>query len=325
MEKNNEENLFKRKKALKNLFTLSVFLMMILLLVFYWLFPSNLISFTDYSYQNNFSTTTSLEQMQFFKNMRYLNSNISYKISNCTIQKKQDMLRAFDILENLTVLNFYPVNKSEDISVFCQEKGKLNNVLFIAGEGGPTNVTYLNNFVLINHGKVLLIKESHCSRPNIALHELLHALGFKHSKNPNNLMFNITRCEQSIGKQIPQLINKLYSIPNEPDLSFFNISAEVKYGILKTNFVLRNSGFKKSKKARIDIYVNNNIVGTYNLGELEIGEGVSVSINKIKIPIKDEDITNFKYYIIYPFNELDKDNNLIILNTTTAHISYTSF
>ena len=58
--------------------------------------------------------------------------------------------------------------------------------LFIAGEGGPSNITKSGDFSVITHGSILLIKESKCERPNIAIHELLHALGFDHSENPNN-------------------------------------------------------------------------------------------------------------------------------------------
>ena len=59
---------------------------------------------------------------------------------------------------------------------------------FIAGEGGPTNITVSGKYNVITHGSILLIRESRCSIPTIAIHELLHVLGFKHS---NNLRFII--------------------------------------------------------------------------------------------------------------------------------------
>lgn len=322
MEETTGEVLERGRNAWRNLLTTVLILIIIILLAFYWLLPFNMVSFTTYTNHDNFSSINLKEDMQFFPNMRYIDSNISYKINNCTIKKRNDMLRAFDILENLTILSFYPVNNSEEISVFCQEQGKIDKVLFIAGEGGPTNVTFMNNRVLIKNAEILLIKESKCANPNIALHELLHTFGFRHSNNPNNIMFNITSCEEHIGDQIPFFINELYSIPNKPDLFFSNISAEIDDEYLNTQFVIENSGFNFSEESRIDIYANEEVVFNYDLSPLFIGDGMHISVDKIRIP--RQEITHLKYNIVAPFSELDKDNNLVILNKTSSHISYTS-
>jgi len=73
-----------------------------------------------------------------------------------------------------------------------------------------------------------LLRKSSCSTPNIAIHELLHALGFKHSSNPENIMYHITQCEQNISKDMIDYINELYAIPSLPDLKLHNTSAKLK-------------------------------------------------------------------------------------------------
>ncbi|MFW6233597.1 MAG: matrixin family metalloprotease [Nanoarchaeota archaeon] len=320
---NNEENLVSdEKKAWKKLVVIVLVLIMILILVFYLVLPSNIIGFTTYTNHNNFSINNSKSDFQFFDNMRYIDSNISYKIHDCTIKKRNDMNRAFDILENMTILNFYSVENNPEISVFCQEKAKTNDVLFIAGEGGPTNVTHLDGSVLINHGKILLIRDSGCSRPNIAIHELLHTLGFKHSKNPNNIMFNITSCEQRIGDQLINYINNLYSYPSKPDLFFFNISAEIENSYLSTQFLIENKGFKDSEESKIEVYANDEIIFEYELDSLSSGDGMLVSVDKIRVPFNE--IYQLKYNINSAFQESNKDNNLVILNKTHSHLTYTS-
>jgi len=75
--------------------------------------------------------------------MRYPNSKISYKIYDCPLQKKDNMKRAFEMISNKTILDFYSINSNEEISVTCDSKNKIEEGLFIAGEGGPTNMSIM--------------------------------------------------------------------------------------------------------------------------------------------------------------------------------------
>ena len=105
------------------------------LLVIYWLNPFAYGSFGS-SGNSNFNLNNSTIGMQFYENMRYSDSEISYKINDCPLQKRNDMERAFEIIENKTILEFYEVGSDEEISVSCDSTVKRKGELFIAGEGG---------------------------------------------------------------------------------------------------------------------------------------------------------------------------------------------
>ncbi len=201
----------------KILFSLIFILFVSLLLIFYWFIPFKIIEFGTKSGNFNFSLGNESGNMQFYQNMRYPNPEISYQIYDCPLSKKNNMERGFEIVSNISVLNFYPVNYDGEIFVTCDSKNKIEEGLFIAGEGGPTNITQSGNFHVILRGSVLLIRESKCERPNIAIHELLHALGFDHSENPNNIMYPISNCRQIVGEDIPKSISELYLTPSYAD------------------------------------------------------------------------------------------------------------
>ena len=141
--------------------------------------------------------------MQKNMSLRFPTPNITYKIYDCPLQKQTDMLDAFKIMENETILKFNPVESGEQIKIDCDGETKMEEGLFVGGEGGPTNVSNIGKMYVIFNGKILLIRDSKCERPNIAIHELLHVLGFTHSENKNNIMYSISKCSQTIGDDIP--------------------------------------------------------------------------------------------------------------------------
>jgi len=212
-----------RVKTILTFFLTSFF---IFLLMVYFFIPLDEIDFVLKETNNNF--TLNIEEnntMQFYPNMRFSTSNITYVISDCTVKKTEDMNRAFNIIQDSTVLKFKKVDEDGDISVLCDSSAKIEGGLYIAGEGGPSNVTQTDLFNVISKGKILLFKDSNCPTPNIALHELLHVLGFDHSKNKKNIMFPISDCRQTIGEDTIEYINKIYSIPGYPDLVFEDVKA----------------------------------------------------------------------------------------------------
>lgn len=289
------------------------FVLVIFLLMFYWIIPREAVNFifNPGTGNSNFSLNNYWENMQFYPNMRYPDSKISYRIENCPLQKENDMERAFEIISENTTLEFYPVDSDEEISVTCDEKTKIDGGLFIGGEGGPTNITLTENFNVISHGKILLIRNSDCERPNIAIHELLHALGFEHSLNPDNIMYNITKCNQVIGEDTFNLLNELYSYPSYSDLSFENVSAVMRGKYLDLNMSIRNNGLKNSGDAEIRIYADDKFVEKIDLEQLEIGRGIiltlkNVFVNKITVG-------EIKISINNSFSELEKKNNFIVL------------
>ncbi len=281
-------------------------------LVLYWFVPFKITEFGIKPGNSNFSLNSyEGENMQFYANMRYPDSRISYKIISCPLQKKDDMERAFEIISNKSVLEFYPLEYNEEISVTCDSRNKIEEGLFIAGEGGPTNITKAGEFYVIFHGKILLIKESTCERPNIALHELLHALGFNHSKNSNNIMYYISKCKQTIGQDQIDLINKLYSIPSYPDLAFENVSAIMHGRYLDTNISIKNNGLKDAEEVRILIYADEKFVKEIDLDALKVGHGITIILSNVWV--KEINVGELKFFIDSNFSELEKNNNVIVL------------
>ncbi|MFA4953579.1 MAG: matrixin family metalloprotease [Candidatus Pacearchaeota archaeon] len=294
----------------KIFFSFLFILFALLLLVLYWFIPIGDVAFKVKSTNSNFSLNGS-ENLQFYSNMRFPDANISYRLLSCPLQKENDMENAFEIVSNKTLLNFYSVNSNEEIFVTCDSTTKFDDGLFIAGEGGPTNITKTNNFNVILNGKILLLKESNCERPNVAIHELFHVLGFKHSNNPENIMYNFSRCEQTIGDDNIVILNKLYSVPSYSDLGFENVSASMHGRYLDINISIRNNGLKKSEEAKIIIYADGKNIKEIDLRAVDIGYGITISLTNVFI--NKLNVNEIELIINSDFNELDIENNKIIL------------
>ncbi len=286
-----------------------IFILLAIALIFSYFTPLSKINFIAKTGNSNFSIADESGNMQFYQNMRFPESQISYRISNCALQKENDMESAFSIMENLTSLSFYPAENNEEISITCDEKYRQaeETGMFIAGEGGPTNITISGDFNVITKGEILLIKNSNCEKPNIAIHELLHVLGFGHSGNPENIMYNVTDCEQTLGQDQINLLDKLYSYPSYPDLLFENISAVMNGRFLSINITVRNSGLSNAGDSEIDIYADGTSIKKIDMPSLETGSGRIIYLGDIfvtKINIEEIELE-----INSNFNELDKSNN----------------
>jgi len=295
--------------------SLKVILSSILVLVLASLVVFYFVPFNNLHFESNINPNFSLiggENMQFYPNMRFQTTEISYQISDCPLQKKNDMEYAFDILENLTALNFYPVLRDEDISITCENKQRVEDGLFIAGEGGPTNVTSIGEFNIIFNGEILLIRDSKCTTPNIALHELLHVLGFDHSTNPENIMYSVTSCEEVIGDDLLNTLNALYAIPSYPDLIFQNVSASLSGKFLDINITIGNVGLNDAPASEIIIYSNSSIIKEFDLKPIDMGYGRIALFQNIFVP--NSNINKLEIVINSEFNEISKENNKIELN-----------
>jgi hypothetical protein len=297
----------------KAVFGYVISIILIAFLIFYWVFPLGTLNFGITSAKNyNFSMSNNInDSMQFYKNLRYSDRNISYSISGCPIGKEDEMKTAFSIIENSTILNFYSVNENGEISVACDEKNRVEGGLFIAGEGGPTNITESGDFNVISHGTILLIRESNCERPNIALHELLHALGFNHSENPNNIMYPVSKCSQIISQDILSTVNSLYSVQSLPDLLLENVSATMSGRYLDLNLTLRNNGLSNAQGGDIEVYADGNIIKKIEFKPLAVGSGRIITMGNIFILQKS--INELRFFINADLDELSKENNEAIL------------
>ena len=296
---------------LGNLFLGFISLLFIGMLVLYWFVPTGDLEF-GIERSSNFSLDKNMVLMQFYDNMRFPDKIISYSISdNCTIKKRSDMKWAFDILENESILEFYELSKDGQIIVDCDDRNRVEDGLFIAGEGGPTNITKGENFNVILNGQILLIKDSECERPNIAIHELLHVLGFNHSDNVNNIMYPVSKCKQVIGDEIPTEINRLYSVPSYPDLLIRDVSTEIHGRYIDLNISIFNDGLKKAEKFNLIIFADEKEIKEIELDELEIGTGLNIELtNLLLTKIKVEEIS---VLIETDETELSLENNQILL------------
>src|SRR3989344_7098825 len=58
----------------------------------------------------------------FYPNLRYVNKRISYSISDsCDEGRREDVQKAFGILMENTILEFYPIQSKAEILVLCSE------------------------------------------------------------------------------------------------------------------------------------------------------------------------------------------------------------
>lgn len=284
----------------------------VLLLVLYWFIPITTTEFRVSSKPSDFDFEDGKEEnLQFYENMRFPKSRISYKIEQCPLQKKDDMLRTFEIISEKTILIFYETKDNEEISVVCDSKAKIEGGLFIAGEGGPINITKAGEFNVITKGKILLIKQSSCPNPNVGIHELLHVLGFNHSENPNDIMYPISKCGQTIGSNKINLINTIYSVPSYPDLVFESVSAIMHGKYLDANMSIKNNGLQDSIPAKIKIYADDKFVKEIELESLNIGHGRMISLTNVWIT--QISIEKLKFVIDSNFEELKKENNKVLL------------
>ncbi len=300
------------------LFTVLV-LVIIAMLVIYYFVPSGVVEFnpdlvsSNASASSDFLTGDSYEGMQFYSNMRYQDKIITYRIDDaCSLKKKNDMVEAFSIISDLTNLGFNEVPYGEEITVSCSNENIVSGNTFVAGEGGVTEVTVVGNYHIIFEGKILLIRDSECPRPNVAIHELLHALGFNHSDNPNNIMYEILDCDQTVGEDIPALINELYSAKSVPDLSFEEVDVFMEGRYLNANISIRNNGFGDAPASKIVVYADDSQIKEIEVNEVAIGYGRKISLSNLFI--NQLSVDEIKLEIVSDFEELDKTNNVYRLS-----------
>ncbi len=278
---------------------LVLFFLLFLVCIGVYFFWFNL-NFKNESYTpyigNLSSVPVSFTSAQFYPNMRFPDKEISYEIEPaCNMQKRREINEAFTLLSEKTILRFHLLESNAQIEIICSEiapEEKQNEEegtesYFIAGEGGPTAAINLSNgYYLILSGKASFFRTEECNETKLALHEILHILGFDHSGNPKSIMYPITRCDQSLDNYIIDELNRLYAIPSLPDLAIEKISANKTFYGLSFSISVANSGFSEAQNSRLDIYSDGNKIEEYSLGLIKPGMKKMLDVQNAKLPRK---------------------------------------
>src|SRR3989344_2181684 len=128
-------------------------------------------------------------KLQSLENLRYPDSRISYRIEPCLTPAKAAILKAINLLEEKTILDFYEVKTNENLLFTFESLNQKIEGRYLGGLGGIDEARLNERFKIIGHGRVILEKSEKCF--NVVLHETLHALGFCHSTNQNNIMYPV--------------------------------------------------------------------------------------------------------------------------------------
>lgn len=304
-------------RVIGTIFSILLLILLVAMLWIYWFTGFSEINLSQEApYHSNFTINNSElseGRILFYENLRYSDEKISYRIGElCTLQKRADAETAFEILENKTILDFYSVKNSEELFIGCEDRQITKEDFFIAGEGGPVNITRSGDFNVITFGEVVLIRSSECQNPNIALHEILHSMGFDHSANSNNIMYSISKCEQTLGEDIPKLINELYSIPDYPDLVISEVLPEIHGRYLDVNASIKNNGLKTSREAVLNIYVDDSPVYSLDVQPFNIGSGIKFSLKNV--PLKKSNFEKLIFIVEYSDPEISKSNNEVVFS-----------
>lgn len=284
----------------------------------YQYFPRETVPFNNFQLEETpINVTNDLPSKQFYPRMRYQDRIINYYISDsCSQEKTKSMQEALDIIEFKTILKFNPVSKANSkINILCSDVSPEADEKdhFVAGEGGPSRVIDSTLYSIILEGKIALYRDGQCDNPNIAIHELLHALGFDHNNNKKSILYPNLECNQQIDTEIIESINKLYEDESLPDLEFTMANATKSGRYLNFHIEVINQGLQKSEVTKVSVYADGKIVETFDIGEILIGAKKILDVENLNIPIKSKKID----FIVDEENkitELYENNNEISLN-----------
>lgn len=250
----------------------------------FWLnFPTNL----EYNtYVANATSHLPSQSYQFYPNMRYIDKTITYEIApECSSKKREAIAAAFGILEAQSVLRFSPAPKGEIVfSCTNLPPEPESSGHFVAGEGGPTQIINTTKYAAILGGKVSLYRSEKCERPIVALHEILHALGFDHTSEKKSVMFPITDCEQELDAFIINQIDSLYAADAAPDLAIERVNARATGRYLNFEISIANYGLLNARNATLTLTSDGELVKSFPLEELGFGQRKTLTVTNVRIP-----------------------------------------
>lgn len=274
-------------------------------------FPQESVNYVPLDPETHDPIDLPVTSSQFHPNMRYKDTRVTYSLEDtCNVKKTQDVLNAFSILSSKTLLKFENVDSNPEIVILCsevapdpEEKGH-----FVAGEGGPSEVINTTSFSVILSGKVSLFRTDKCDEPQIALHEILHALGFDHNGNESSIMYPVTGCDQKLDRYIVDEINRIYSVPSLPDLALEDLEASRVGRYLDFRVTVSNQGLEDSKNSNLVVYVSGEEIETFALNETLIGNKKVYTVENLRVPRESNSIT---FMVETSEDEISKSNNAI--------------
>ncbi|HLC31762.1 MAG TPA: matrixin family metalloprotease [Candidatus Nanoarchaeia archaeon] len=293
---------------------ISVFIVLVAVLFsasLLWVYyPSSPGEFASYSFSENQSNGG----LQFYPTMRYKDSVISYSFeSACGEQKKTDVVGAFSLLSERTSLEFRELSRGGEISFLCSKLAPEASQPrhFVAGEGGPREIVNTTQFAVILSGRVSLFRTDSCDEPVIALHEILHALGFDHQQDKMSVLYPVTDCKQELKEEIVQEINRLYAFPSEPDLVIEEVSANKTGRYISFIVSVGNQGLQDASPATLELIVRGEMIKEFTLGSLALGTKKHLTVQNVRIP---SDTTHIAFKISSSGSELSSSNNQVSLS-----------
>ena len=251
----------------------------------------------------------------FGENLRFNHNLISYSIDEgCDSERRGDMRSAFNIFSSkVKIVSFYEVEADGDIMIGCSNEFiELSDRLFAAGEGGPSRIINTSGFKLIEEGKVILYNGRDCDYPFVALHGVVHVVGFDHSADPNNIMFNVSDCGQRMSDDMIELMVQLYSIEALADARISNLDAVLHGAYLDFNISVLNEGLVDIDGFDLDIVADGDVVESLDLGRLEVGFGRTLKVQNMRVGWGVEEVG----FVLDPSDnvrELNEGNNAVIL------------
>ena len=281
----------------------------------YMQLPGNPIALKINQTNENITLPQYSESKQFYPNLRFATNKITYGFEDaCSDEKKVSVRDAVSILEKDTVLVFdeKPSNDAQ-VHILCSEIGPEPEQAghFVAGEGGPTEIINTTLYSVIRGGKLSLYRDESCDRPLIALHEMLHVLGFDHNSNPQSIMYPTLNCNEQLDSHIVDSINALYHDESLPELTIIDANATKEGRYVSFSVKVMNRGLVEAESVSLDVLEGTNVLQTFDLGKIDIGVIKALSVENLKASRSGSEI---KLHIRSPSRELDENNNYLTLS-----------
>lgn len=263
----------------------------------------------------NVSMNAPAQSIQFYPNMRFPDKTIKYWIEpECDDNKRQNIFKALAILSDKTILDFSRSSVRKGILFLCSEVAlePEQKTHFVAGEGGPTEILNTSLYYVIKESKVALYRPEKCVEPKVAVHEILHALGFDHNNNSESIMYPITNCNQEIDKYLIEAIDEIYKESAYPDLSIERISANETGEFLSFEIIIANNGLTDVSNVSLELYSSDKLIKEYDMAEMDMGRRKSLSVQNLRLPSGKETL-KFVVKPEPPVSELSLSNNYVTI------------